>query len=131
MRRIVLSGVEHPHETNEQLVMEYFKRISLNDIDGLLKLFSNNATIFQPFSKSAIVGKSQIEPFLKTVLMANNGMQTEVRIERNRGDNTQLTVFVTFLKSAILKGKFTFKVVNTKNSHLVGRIKSLKIEFVD
>ena len=131
MRRIVLSGIEHPHETNEQLVMEYFKRISLNDIDGLLKLFSNDATIFQPFSKSDIVGKSQIEPFLRTVLMANNGMQREVRIERNHGDNTQLTVFVTFLKSAILKGKFTFKVVNTKNSHLVGRIKSLKIEFVD
>lgn len=125
-----MSGIEHPHEINEQLVMEYFKRITINDVDGLLRLFSEDAVVFQPFTKTAIAGKSQIESFLKTVFMANSGMQRELRFERTPGDNGQLIVFVTFLKSAILKGKFTFKV-DTKNPKLVGRIKSLKIEFVD
>lgn len=125
-----MSGIEHPHEINEQLVIEYFKRITFNDVDGLLRLFSEDAVIFQPFSKTAIAGKSQIESFLKTVLMANSGMQKELRFEKTAGDNGQLIVFVTFLKSAILKGRFTFKV-DTKNSKLAGRIKSLKIEFVD
>lgn len=125
-----MSGIEHSHEINEQLVIEYFKKITFNDVDGLLRLFSDDAVIFQPFTKTAIAGKSQIESFLKTVFMANSEMQRVLRFERTPGDNAQLIVFVTFLKSAILKGKFTFKF-DTKNSKLVGRIKSLKIEFVD
>lgn len=127
---MIQSGIEHAHEINEQLVIEYFKKITFNDVDGLLRLFSEDAVIFQPFTKTAIAGKSQIESFLKTVFMANSGMQRDLRFERTPGDNAQLIVFVTFLKSAILKGKFTFKF-DTKNSKLVGRIKSLKIEFVD
>ncbi len=126
-----LNGIKRPNEINEQLVMEYFRRISFNDLDGLLRLFSDDAVIYQPFSKSTTAGKTQIESFLKTVLMVTSGTRTEVRIERTPGDNSQLIVFVTFIKSAILKGKFTFKVDNTKNSKLVGRIKSLKIGFVD
>ena len=127
----ILSGIEHPHEINEQLVIEYFRSIASQNIDRLLSLFSADAVISQPFSKSPVVGKSQIEPFLKTVLMANSGMQRELRIERTTGDNTRLIVFVTYLKSAILKGKFTFKFDNTKKSKLEVKIKSLKIEFVD
>ena len=123
-------SVERPHEINEQLVIEYFRNISSQNIDLLLSLFSDDAVISQPFSKSVVVGKSQIESFLKTVVMANSGMQRQLRIERTPNDNTRLIVFVTFLKSEILKGKFTFKF-NTKKSEKKGRIKSLKIEFVD
>jgi hypothetical protein len=126
-----LSGKEHPHKINERLVIAYFRRVTSKDIDGLVSLFSDDAVIFQPFSKSTIVGKSQIEMFLKTVIMANSDMQRELNIETARDENSRLIVFVDFLKSSILKGKFTFEVDDSKKSKLEGRIKSLKIEFVD
>jgi ketosteroid isomerase-like protein len=126
-----LSEVEHPREIGKQLVVEYFRAVSSGDMDGLLRLFSDDALIFQPFSKSTIVGKSQIEMFLKTVIMANSGMQRDLKIERARGGKSRLIAFVTFVKSDILKGKFTFEVDNTKKSKLEAKIKSLKIEFID
>lgn len=131
LKESILGGVEHPHEINEQLVIEYFRSIASKNIDRLLSLFSPGAKISQPFSKSPVVGKSQIESFLQTVIMANAGMQRELRIERSPTDNNRLVVFVTYLKSGELKGKFTFKVDDTKKSRLEGRIKSLRIEFLD
>lgn len=126
-----MSEKEHLLKINEQIVIEYFRRVTSKDIDGLVSLFSDDAVIFQPFSKSAIVGKSQIEMFLKTVIMANSGMQRELNIETAGDEYSRLIVFVDFLKSSILKGKFTFEVDDSKKSKLEGRIKSLKIEFVD
>ena len=50
---------------------------------GLLSLFSNDSMIYEPFSKSkCLVGKSEIEPFLRTVIMANKGMQYNFNIKK-------------------------------------------------
>lgn len=110
------------------MVIDYFNLIGAGKIDELLNLFSEEAIIDEPFSKSLVVGKFQIEMFLKTVIMANRGMQTELEFLRSDNEVSPLIVFVSFIKSSILKGKFTFEFDDTGSK--MGRINSLKIEFI-
>lgn len=117
-----------PRTINEQMVIDYFNLIGAGKIDELLNLFSEEAIIDEPFSKSLVVGKFQIEMFLKTVIMANRGMQTELEFLRSDNEVSPLIVFVSFIKSSILKGKFTFEFDDTGSK--MGRINSLKIEFI-
>jgi hypothetical protein len=124
-----LGGIEQPINIEEKLVDEYFQRIRIGDMEGLLSLFSEDAVIDEPFSKSRVIGKSQIEMFLSTVIMANRDMHTEARIERKLA-GSQIVVIASFQKSATLFGRFTFKLDDTKKSGLDGIIKALKIEFV-
>ena len=66
-------------------VQKYFNRIKNRDIEGLLDLFCDDPVIEEPFSKSKILlGKSEIEPFLKSVIMANEGLKYEINIERQK-----------------------------------------------
>lgn len=126
-----MSGIERVHGIDEQVVIDYFRRISSGDMVGLLNLFSKDAIIDEPFSKSLVVGKSQIEIFLKTVIMANRGTQVELDFVRDNNSKNRLIVFATFRKSAVLKGKFLFEFVNKNRSKIKERIKFLKIEFVE
>jgi hypothetical protein len=124
-----LGGIEQPRSIDEQLVEEYFRRIKIGDMEGVLSLFSEDAVIDEPFSISRVIGKSQIEMFLSAVIMANRDMHIETRIERKLA-GSQIVVIASFQKSATLFGRFTFKLNDTKKPGLDGRIKALKIEFV-
>jgi hypothetical protein len=111
-------------------VQEYFKRIKAGDIKELLELFSDDSVIHEPFSRSKrLLGKKEIEPFLKSVIMANEGIKYEIKIqkEKNNGKNSVIAL-VTFRKEHMIRSRFTFGLENTDDFKL---IKSLQIEFID
>jgi ketosteroid isomerase-like protein len=69
-------------QSDRDIVFEYFRRITDKDIPGLLELFTDDAVVYEPFSKpddiqgktAGLRGKHAIEPFLGVVVMANDGV---------------------------------------------------------
>jgi hypothetical protein len=118
---------------NEIITHQYFKRIKSGDVQGLLELFSDDSIIYEPFSRSKhLVGKSEIEPFLKSVIMANEGVQYELKIveQKNKSKNN-VVALVIFRKENELRSRFTFGFENSDDFKILRRIKSLIIEFID
>ena len=126
--------------TNEDMVREYFRLIKAKDMYGLLDLFTNDAVIDEPFSKSeggkgGLQGKSAIEPFLKVSMMVNAGLREEIEIEKTRlrrdNDNNKVTVYVTFERGEKVKARFTFELGSEENynSKKQKKIRSLHIQF--
>jgi ketosteroid isomerase-like protein len=118
---------------NESLVLDYFQRVKSGDLSGLLSLFSDDSIIYEPFSKSKYVtGKSDIESFLRTVIMANAGMRQEIKIGKRemkaRANENRVVVLVTFHKGGSITGRFTFEFVRSGGLDK-GKIKILIIEF--
>lgn len=117
--------------TNKDLVMEYFGRISKGDLDGVLDLFTDDASVYEPFSsKSALHGISEIEPFVRVAMMANEGLQREITFSTEKKD--KITANVRFRRGSEVKGRFTFGIEDLPDK--TGRykkIKSLRIEFLD
>ena len=114
-------------------VQKYFNRIKNRDIEGLLDLFSDDTVIEEPFSKSKILlGKSEIEPFLKSVIMANEGLKYEINIERQKNNyKNDLVAFVIFRKEHTINSRFTFSFETDSGSKKNNKIRSLRIEFTD
>ena len=71
--------------TNKETVLRYFTLLQNNDIDGLKNLFWSDAIVYEPFSKSeqGLRGWSQIEPFLKVAIMANESLSRKIRFEES------------------------------------------------
>ena len=118
---------------SHELVLDYFQRVRSSDIIGLMNLFSEDSVIYEPFSKSkCLMGKSEIEPFLRTVVMANKGMQYELEIEKSGqsiGEN-MVIVFVRFNKVGSIASKFRFEFQPQDESNSL-KIKTIHIEFMD
>ena len=117
----------------KSLVSDYFQRVRSGDILGLLSLFSDDSMIYEPFSKSkCLVGKSEIEPFLRTVIMANKGMQYNLDIKElgQSADENSLFVLVRFSKGGSTIGKFRFEFQPHDESNCL-KIKTIHIEFMD
>jgi ketosteroid isomerase-like protein len=115
------------------LIRQYFKRVTAGDLHGLLNLFSDDCVIHEPFSTSKyLTGKIEIEPFLRSAIMANQEVQYEIKIEieRRKTDRNMMVAVVVFHKEYEIKAKFTFEFEDVGEGE-VGRIKTLKIEFVD
>lgn len=128
------------------LVYEYFRLIKDRDINRLLDFFADDATIYEPFSKiHGLQGKTAIKAFLEVALMANDGLQHEIRFEKqhenlgnsdkcnNYNHNTnQVTALVTFTRGGRLKAKFTFELSEENyNSQKLKKIQSLHIQFIE
>jgi len=121
-------------EIYELLVQEYFKRIRARDLHGLLNLFSDDAVIHEPFSKSKYIsGKSEIESFFRTVIMANEGVQYEIKIEKemDKMHKNSMAALVIFRKENAVRARFTFGFEDANEPKLKSRIKTLNIEFID
>ena len=143
--------------TNKQIVAEYFRLIHSKDIGGLKDLFWSNAIVFEPFSKleNGLRGWSQIEPFLKVAIMANESlsyridfeefededknnknikdMQDSERKNNNNNNNEVVESLVMFQKDDVIKAKFRFELSNGANSTSNSnqkKIKSLHIGFI-
>jgi ketosteroid isomerase-like protein len=127
------SNYQHNEKDNEIIVKEYFRRIKSRDIEGILELFSDDAVIHEPFSRARrLFGKTEIKPFLKSVIMANEGLQYEINIERQKNNHTNnFVALVIFRKGHEINSRFTFSFDNSGKSTLYGKIKSLLIEFID
>jgi hypothetical protein len=128
--------------TDENVVYEYFRLIKAQDMHRLLDLFTDDAAIYEPFSKlengkRGLQGKSVIEPFLKVAMMANAGLKEEIEIEKSRlrRDNriNQVTAYVTFERGGKLKARFTFVLSSEENynSQKQKKIHSLHLQFVE
>ena len=127
------SNYQQNEKDNEISVTEYFSRIKSRDIEGLLELFSDDAVIHEPFSRARrLFGKTEIKPFLKSVIMANEGLQYEINIERQKNNHTNnFVALVIFRKGHEINSRFTFSFDNSGKSTIYGKIKSLLIEFID
>jgi hypothetical protein len=104
------SRVKGP-ESKEDVVYRYFKLISDKDLEGILDLFDDDATIYEPFSKTeGLHGRASIEPFLKVAMMANSNMRRKIQISKPEIGQPadQLTALVTFEKGDKTKARFTF-----------------------
>lgn len=121
------------NEKSEFVVREYFKRIKSGDVQGTLSLFSDNAVVHEPFSKSKYLsGKLEIEPFLSSVVMANQGLEYSLKIEKdNQGDNTAVIADVIFRKQGSIRCRITFQLENTRGDKSVSTIKLMDIQFID
>ena len=121
------------NEKSEFVVREYFRRIRSGDAQRTLSLFSDNAVVHEPFSKSKYLsGKSEIEPFLNSVVMANQGLDYGLKIEKdNQGDNTIVIADVIFRKENTIRCTIKFQLENTKADRSVRTIKRMEIEFID
>ncbi|HEY7778030.1 MAG TPA: nuclear transport factor 2 family protein [Nitrososphaeraceae archaeon] len=121
------------NEKSEFVVREYFRTIGSGDVQSTLSLFSDNAVVHEPFSKSKYLsGKSEIEPFLNSVVMANQGLDYGLKIEKdNQGDNNVVIADVIFRKEGSIRCLITFQLENTRADKSVRTIKLMDIEFVD
>lgn len=111
----------------EEVVRRFFMLIESKNVDALLNLFDNDAVVSEPFSRAEnLIGRSEIEPFIKIALMANTDLRREIEIEKPAdGHNNQLSALVTFEKGGKVNGRFTFELDPES-----GKIKRLKIQFV-
>ena len=127
------SNYQQNKKDNEIIVKEYFSRIKSRDIEGILELFSDDAVIHEPFSRERrVFGKTEIKPFLKSLIMANEGLQYEINIERQKNNHTNnFVALVIFRKGHEINSRFTFSFDNSDKSTIYGKIKSLLIEFID
>ena len=127
------SNYQQNEKDNEIIVKEYFRRIKSRDVEGILELFSDDAVIHEPFSRARrLFGKTEIKPFLKSVIMANEGLQYEINIERQKNNHTNnFVALVIFRKGHEINSRFTFSFDNSGKSNIYGKIKSLLIEFID
>ena len=127
------SNYQQNEKDNEIIVKEYFRRIKSRDVEGILELFSDDAVIHEPFSRARrLFGKTEIKPFLKSVIMANEGLQYEINIERQKNNHmNNFVALVIFRKGHEINSRFTFSFDNSDKSTVYGKIKSLLIEFID
>ena len=121
--------------SNENTVLEYFHRVKSGNLQALLDLFYDDAVIYEPFSKlKCLTGKSDIEAFLRTVLLANVGMQEEISFVRGQGqkasNDNRVVAMVKFHRGDSITGRFTFEF-EAQDSSKGEKIKTLNIEFID
>lgn len=116
--------------TNEQLVYEYFKRISESPGDAL-EMFTDDAIVCEPFSgDKTLHGREEIAYFLKVARMANQGFQKEIRITASKKDSVEAVV--QFTRGESIMGRFLFKTedLESRKSAREKKIKELRIQFL-
>jgi hypothetical protein len=138
--------------TNKEIILQYFKLLQTKDIDGLKNLFWHDAIVYEPFSKmeKGLRGWSQIEPFLKVAIMANESLSSKIIVEgpgllkdtnsEDKPDNDNanknsdiVEALVTFQKDEAIEAKFRFELssqTNTVDNSKQKKIKALHIQFI-
>jgi len=148
-------------KSERDIVFEYFRRIRDKDVSGLLDLFTDDAVIYEPFSKSEDIqgkttglhGKQGIESFLGVVVMANEGLEGDITIDKiyekmddSNSKSTEISAIVTFERGNRITARFTFELIslaidnvnnskniknNTNTNQNEKKIKSLHIQFTN
>jgi ketosteroid isomerase-like protein len=120
--------------SNREMVNEYFRLVTEKDVRGLVQLFDEDATVFEPFSnvKGGLAGMTTIENFLRVVVMANAGFKRTIKFVDESED--RITAIVTFERGDSITGKFAFSFVIRTDSEGVQvskKIAMLRIEFIE
>jgi hypothetical protein len=137
--------------SKKEIISQYFRLLQSKDIDGLKNLFWHDAIVYEPFSKmeQGLRGWSQIEPFLKVAIMANESLSSKITVKdpglitnknlKDKQDNNPnedsdiVEALVTFQKDKSIEAKFRFELsdqTNTVDSSRQKRIKALHIQFI-
>ena len=138
--------------TNKEIILQYFRLLQTKNIDGLKNLFWHDAIVYEPFSKmeQGLRGWSQIEPFLKVAIMANESLSSKIIVEgpgllkdTNSEDNPDndnanknsdiVEALVTFQKDEAIEAKFRFELssqTNIVDSSKQKKIKALHIQLI-
>ena len=137
--------------TNKEIISQYFRLLQSKDIDGLKNLFWHDAIVYEPFSKmeQGLRGWSQIEPFLKVAIMANESLSSKITVKgpglitdknlKDKQDNNAnetsdiIEALVTFQKDKSIEAKFRFEIsnkTNTIDNSRQKKIKALHIQFI-
>ncbi|HEX5978131.1 MAG TPA: hypothetical protein VFY68_12685 [Nitrososphaeraceae archaeon] len=138
--------------TNKEIILQYFRLLQTKDINGLKNLFWHDAIVYEPFSKmeQGLRGWSQIEPFLKVAIMANESLSSKIIVEgpgllkdTNSEDNPDndnanknsdiVEALVTFQKDEAIEAKFRFELssqTNNVDNSKQKKIKALHIQFI-
>ena len=116
-------------QSDKDIVFEYFRRIKAKDVPGLLDLFTDYAVVYEPFSKTVddyiqgkttgLRGKHAIEPFLGVVVMANDGVEGVITIDKSdekadgsKSKSTQISAIITFERGDRITARFTFELIS-------------------
>jgi len=129
-------------DDEEFLVLEYFRLIKENNIDGLLNLFTNDAVIYEPFSRLSAEGgeglrdRTAMKAFLQVSAMANDGLQLSIilqesrqvkqehsigyNIDRLKAENSStITALVRFKREKSAIARFVFEAVKCPVSNIL------------
>lgn len=138
--------------TNKEIILQYFRLLQTKDMDGLKNLFWHDAIVYEPFSKmeQGLRGWSQIEPFLKVAIMANESLSSKIVVEdpgplkdtdsedkpnnnNANKDSDIVEALVTFQKDEAIEAKFRFELssqTNIVDSSKQKKIKALHIQLI-
>lgn len=138
--------------TNREIILQYFRLLQTKDMDGLKNLFWHDAIVYEPFSKmeQGLRGWSQIEPFLKVAIMANESLSSKIVVEdpgplkdtdsedkpnnnNANKDSDIVEALVTFQKDETIEAKFRFELssqTNIVDSSKQKKIKALHIQLI-
>jgi len=134
-----MRGYNYPSHKGEAIIYEYFRSIKNKDINKLIRLFADDAIIYEPFSKTGdtngLQGRTAIESFLNIAIMANSGLKHQIEIIKSdrkvRSNTDQITANVTFERGEKVKVKFVFEFSpESLNFNKQEKIQSLRIEFI-
>lgn len=108
---------------SKDCIAQYSRLLSRGDLSGLLEMFSDDAVIYEPFSKiGAAKGKQEIEPFLQVMISSVKGSKISYTIEKIDYDHMVSAVW-TFEKGGRIRMKFIIEF--DAGNH---KIKTLNIE---
>jgi len=134
-----MRGYNYQSHKGEAIIYEYFRSIKNKDINKLIRLFADDAIIYEPFSKAGdtngLQGRTAIESFLNIAIMANSGLNHQIEIIKSdpkvRSNTDQITANVTFERGEKVKVKFVFEFSpESLNFNKQKKIQSLRIEFI-
>ena len=121
-------------ESLNQLIIKYFSLIQDKDVNNLLELFTDDAIVYEPFSKmlQGLHGKTQIESFFRIMILSCDNVNWEISIEYmniNSTKNEVISVLVIFVKEGKLKARFIFEITSKNKDKK--KIKTLDIRFIE
>lgn len=101
----------------KSLVFEYFRLINEKDVDGLLGLFTDDAVIYEPFSKLSTAGdgikdRTAMKAFFQVAVMANEGLEYSITSQEPREVNEEYTISSSICNNSK-------KIVKAQNSSAI------------
>ena len=129
-----------PRVGKERIIDEYFRLIKKKDVNALLNLFADDATVHEHFSNidGGLKGKNSIKPFLDVVIMASDGMGHEIEFVKGQDDSKEkdeIIALVTFERGEKVKARYTFELASKQEQYDYidkgKKIRTLHIEFIE
>lgn len=125
---VIRTSRERKHLYKEDIIREYIQLLAKGDVFHLLSLFSDDAIIYEPFSKKGEMhGKSEIESFLQVATAAVKGMKSSIAVDKNSTPN-RIRALCTFRKGNKINMMLVMEFSSENEDY--DKIKTLHISIV-